>query len=286
MNLAAFDLEAFIRATAIGLGVGFVSSAIAYFVTRNRAEWVQRGRVLFLGIVGIVILLTVLIYFIWPSLVKVPSLDGFSRAEAEDLLVNKGLVPQGRPQYVTDVEAGRIIPHSQSPSYGLWVRPGTTVSFAISIREEEPPVTNNPLGGLMVSLYQPKSREKIHCIRSGDGVYRFSASGISSNVVTGGFGLLLWLKPVNPPSDTPGWYLQRPPVNGITGIRVDGSWTGTVQLGNAQYPPNEGDLIDLIVTIVDKNAINRLMAEPGVVVQSEPLGIKSDTASGLIVTLK
>jgi hypothetical protein len=286
MNLAPFDVDAFIRAVAIALGVGFLGSAITYFVTRTREEWVKRGAVLFQAMIGIVILLTVAIYFLWPTLVKVPSLDGLSRAEAEDLLVKNGLIPQGRPQYATEVEAGRVIPHSQSPSYGLTVRPGTTVSFALSIHEEGPPITGDPLSGLTVSIYQPKSGEKVRCFRGADGVYRFSASGTSSGVPTGGFGLLLWLKPVNPPSDTPGWYLQRTPVNGIAGVKADGSWTGMVQLGNAQYPPNEGDMIDLAVTIVDNNTVNRLMGEPGVVVRNEPVGIKSHTASGVIATLK
>jgi hypothetical protein len=166
------------------------------------------------------------------------------------------------------------------------VRPGTVVSFAISIHEEGPTTTDNPLGKLSVSLYQPKSGEKVRCFRGGDGVYRFSVSGTSSDVTAGGFELLLWLRPVNPPSDTPGWYLQRSPVNGVAGIGPDGSWTGTAQLGNSQYPPHEGDIVDLTVTIADKSTVNRLTAEPGVLVRNEPVGVKSDSATGVSVALK
>jgi len=91
---------------------------------------------------------------------------------------------------------------------------------------------------------------------------------------------------VNPPADRVGWYLQRPPVNGIPGVEADGSWSGVAQIGSAQYPPHEGNTVDLAVTIADNGEINKLMAEQGVVVRNQPAGVKSAMASGVILTLK
>jgi hypothetical protein len=287
MSVGSFDLEALIRAIVISLAVGLIVGSISFFAMRKREERSQWKPVIVLGTIGVMLLLTLGLYYAWPSLTKVPSLDGLSQAEAEDLLTKQGLVPQGRPQYATGVEPGRVVPHSQSPGYGLPVRPGTVVTFAISVREEAPQVNNTPPpSALAVTIFQPKAGEQARCSRGADGVYKFSARGTSAGLSTGGYGLLLWVRPVNPPSDTPGWYLQRPPANGIAKVEMDGSWSGVAQLGNVQYPPHEGDVLDLAVTVADKDTVNKLLAEPGVVVRMEPVGIKSDTAPGVVATLK
>jgi hypothetical protein len=286
MNVGNFDAEALIRAIVIAFGAGFVIATTGYFVMKGRTEWNRRRHVIVMGTIGLVLLLAVGTYYSWPSLVKVPSLDGLSQAEAEDLLTKHELVPEGRPQYAVSIEAGRVVPHSQSPGYGLSVHPGTVVSFAISVREELSPAQVTPPGDLAVELFQPRSGEKVRCSRGADGVYRLSVKGTSLGLSAGGFGLLLWMKPVNPPSETPGWYLQRPPTNGIAKVRPDGSWTGSAQLGNAQWPPHEGDVVDLAVTVADSNTVNGLLAEPGVVVRSEPVGIKSDTAVDVVAILR
>jgi len=136
-----------------------------------------------------------------------------------------------------------------------------------------------------VSLVTPTSGEEVRCIRYGDGIYRFSASGTSTEL-SGRLRLLLWVKPVRPSSETPGWYLQRPPINGISKIKPDGSWEGIGQIGNIQWPPHAGDVFDVAVTVVDVESANQLLVEPGVVVRIDLPGIASDVASGIRVKLK
>ena len=98
--------------------------------------------------------------------------------------------------------------------------------------------------------------------------------------------MLLWVKPVNPPSEQPGWYLERPPGNGIVRVDSKGSWWGVAQLGNGLYSPHEGDSVGLAVSVADDTTVDKLMAEPGVVVRDYPVGVNTDIASGVVITLK
>jgi PASTA domain-containing protein len=275
MESGNLDLFAIGRAVAIG----FVIAAIVYFVTRTRAEWARWRAVGVMGGIGVAILLI----FLWPSLISVPTLDGLSQAEAEDTLRSHHLVPQPRPQYAQSADAGRVIARSQNPSAGISVRRGTVVSFAIGERGDTPP--DNPPTGMTISFFKPRTGEKVSCLRGADGVFRLTAEGTSSNVSPATQGLLFWVRPVNPPADRVGWYLQRPPANGVTEIRSDGSWTAVAQIGNAQYPPHEGDTVDLAITIAEKDAIDKLTAEIGVVVRNQPIG-KSAIVSPVTLTLR
>ncbi|MEW6574278.1 MAG: hypothetical protein AB1374_11665 [Bacillota bacterium] len=36
---------------------------------------------------------------------------------------------------------------------------------------------------------------------------------------------------------------------GIQAIEADGSWEGLAQIGNAQWPPHEGDLVDVAASL-------------------------------------
>lgn len=158
-----------------------------------------------------------------------------------------------------------------------------TTPMVAATSTETVTITPTNSGAPSVSLFQPKAGEKVRCVRGDDGIYRFSVRGTSSG--TNGFRLLLWVRPVSPRSETPGWYLQRPPANGISSVEADGSWAGIAQIGNLQWPPHEGDILDLIVTIADSDSANQLMAEAGVVVRYQPVGVVSDTASNVVVTL-
>jgi hypothetical protein len=57
------------------------------------------------------------------------------------------------------------------------------------------------------------------------------------------------------------------------------------QLGNAQWPPHDGDIIDLAVTVVDEATATNLL---GAQVATHPqlVGIRRDIASNLVVKLK
>src|SRR5687767_4268883 len=128
MNLENLDLEALIRGVLAGICVGAIVGSIGFFVTSGKRRW----PVLLMGTFGVILLAGLITYYAWPSLVNVPSLDGLSQAQAEDLLAKNRLRADARPQYVAGVDAGRVISGSQSHSAGLPVRYGTVLSFAIA----------------------------------------------------------------------------------------------------------------------------------------------------------
>ena len=160
---------------------------------------------------------------------------------------------------------------------------------AIVLKETEIAVNQQILtaikdaGTPVAAQLQIKPSEKVECAQTSEGVYSCSVSGISSGLSKGGLSLLLWVRPVSPPSDVPGWYLQRP---GIVKMDSDGSWTGNLQVGNTQWPPREGDVIDLAVTVVGTQTMKQLLTEREVVIRDQPIGIGSNTVPRVIVTLK
>jgi hypothetical protein len=282
---AIFDWEALVRALALSLGIGILGNLITHCVFTLKRKKLPRS-VMILAVISLVLTLTPFIVYLWPSLAVIPALDDLSQAQAEQSLIAAKLVPEARPQYADGVQTGLVVPKSQSLSPGLHVRPGTVVSFGVSVRESLMPTAVPSPDTLTVALFQPKAGESVRCIRSADGTYSVSVSGTSSGLLAGDLKLLLWTKPVNPPSDVPGWYLQRAPIHGISRVEPDGSWTGVARIGNAQWPPHEGDVVDLAVTIVDEQAANQLMAEGGVVVRDQLPGIKPTTVSQVTLTLK
>lgn len=279
-----FDLEGLVRSFVMALGIGFLVEAIAFLVLRTRENWPRWKLTLIMGGIGMVLLLTAAIFYLSPRLVEVPRLDELSQAEAEQVLVKRQLVHKAQRQH-SETEAGRVIPHSQEPVAGIKVRPGTVVRFSVSLgTQSQEPQEEGGVPQVSVSLFRPKSGDQVHCTRNPDKVYRSSVEGTSTGL-SADLRLLLWVRPVNPPSETPGWYLQRPPSNGISRVEPDGSWEGVAQIGNAQWPPHEGDVLDVAVTVADKETASQLMAEPGGGIRDQPVGIASDMASDVVVTL-
>jgi len=286
MNGAQFDLVALGRAFVLSLGAGLIGRAIAVPLAERRA-WKQGVT---LATIGVVLVLTVVVFTWWPWLATIPRLDGLSRAEAEVLLTKAGLTADPRPQYASGVEAGRVVPDSQNPKPGLKVRPKEVVSFGVA---EPPPEVSLRQGSATapprratVSLFEPRPGGSVRGRRTADGLHRISVRGTSTGTTNGDLVLLLWVRPVNPPADAPGWYLQRPPANGIRQVETDGSWEGLAQIGNAQWPPHEGDLIDVAVSVAERAAADRMMAEADVVRRDQPVGIDLVRASGVVVTLR
>ena len=278
MNFGNLDWVALSRA----FGISLITGAIVFYVTNK-----SRKPTRILISIGLVIVLTTSISYLWPSLVKIPSIDGKSRAEAEDLLTKMKLIPKAIPQTVVGVESGRVVPKSQSPNAGLLVRPDTVVSFGVSNYKPDLPASSKPAEvALNVSLFEPKSSNEVICSPDDQGIYRFQVNGTSSGLSVNEHRLLLWVKPVSPPAPG-GWYLQRPPRNGINLLNDNsGSWTGEAQIGNEQYPPHDGDTVDVAVTIADKTTADDLMNQAGVVTNDTPVGIKTDTASNLGIKIK
>ena len=284
--MPSYDMEALVRAVLIGIGVGCVTGMIGYFVMK--ADWPRRIPVLIMGGCGIGLLAAVAAYYALPARSNVPVLDNLSQTEAQDLLTEYKLIPSARPQYAQGVPAGRVIPQSQSPGAGLLVAHGSVVSFGVS-QQSTAEVSRSraapAFGGSDLQLFEPKDRGILKCSRGVGGITRCSVSGITGDMLSGA-RLLLWLQPVDPPSETPGWYLQRPPANGIKRIENDGTWNGTVQIGDAQYPANEGNQVDVGVGVLGSDEAKRLLSETGVVVRDQPQGTTVRTASRVVVTFK
>jgi hypothetical protein len=278
-----FDWVALLRAFIISLSLGVIGNAITSHVlgVRGRRQLLRRSMVL--GGVAMILFLTASIFMVWPSLSEIPRLDNLSRAEAEKALIDAQLVPAARPQSIAGVQADRVVPDSQSLSPGLRVRPGTVVSFGVNVRGQLAPVPTAPVGTPAVTVFQPKSGENIYCAPAPDGVYRCAINGISTGISVRQLQLLLWVRPINPPTETSSWYLQQP---GISRLEANGAWSGTAQLGNTQWPAHEGDIVDVAVTAVDEQTAKALVAKGGAVTQDQPVGNISDTASGVIITLK
>jgi hypothetical protein len=281
-----FDLEALIRAVAIALGVGLIVMAIGFFSTRGPEERRRRKPVLLTGSVGVILILTIAIFYAWPSFIIVPVLDGRSQAQAEELLLRRRLAPNARPQYAPGVAKDTVIPKSQDPAAGLAVRSGTVVTFAVSVSNVGLPSGTGSEVRVSLTLFRPRSGETIDCARGATGVYTCYADGTSQGITAANVRLLLWVRPVNPPAETPGWYLQRAPVTGVTKIDPEGSWTGVVQIGNAIFPPHVGDVIDLAVSAAPVPVANELMGSSGVVVEDQPVGATTQTATNVSIKLR
>ena len=275
-----YDLITFGRAFGVSIGAGLLVWAIVNsFTSGRRKTWL-------VAVVGCVVLTTVALSSIWRALPEVPRLDNLSADRAEQLLNGLSLVPAARPQHVAGIEPGRVIPNSQDPVAGLDVKPGTVVSFAVAMAGSGPAASSSPSQLPSLSLFEPRAGAIFKCTRRPDGVGSIAVKGTVRGVQGGARDLLLWLRPVTPASDVSGWYLQRPPTSGVGTVNPDGTWSGTAQLGNSQYPPQEGAVVDIAVSVVDRETAARLMAETGVVTRNEPIGVVSATASGVVLTFR
>jgi hypothetical protein len=280
-----FDVEALLRAVLIGVGTGCVTGAILFFVTRPNPA--RRLAVLITGSCGIGLLAAVGVYYALPTRTAVPVLDNLSQIEAQDVLAKKKLIASPRPQYGRGIVAGRVIPDSQVPAAGLVVARGTVVTFGVSQQlasggsQPQNPARSHTVD---VRLFEPRDGQALRCSHGVGNITRCEVSGVVSGA--DGVAPLLWIQPVDPPTESPGWYLQRPPGNGVKGIENDGRWTGIVQIGNAQYPAKDGYKVNVAVSIVDEAEANRLMGESGVVVRDQPSGSVVRIASNVVVASK
>jgi hypothetical protein len=134
------------------------------------------------------------------------------------------------------------------------------------------------------STVVPSSGGRVACTRGADGVYRFSVTGTSAELARDREKLLLWVKPLHPSAG--GWFLQRPPGNGIDAIEATGAWRGTGQIGNVQYPPHNGDTMDITVTAVETAPADRLLGEAGGTPRGQPSGRVVVESRGVIVSLE
>ena len=83
--------------------------------------------------------------------------------------------------------------------------------------------------------------------------------------------LLLWVQPLNPPAGSPGYFLQRAPESGIMQepTAMSDAWTGRVQVGNTPYPPQSGNTVNLLATVVSAADAAKLQSgDPNTPVQN------------------
>jgi len=285
MNASIVDLVALLRAIFISIGCGLLMMSISFFITKSKPEREKWKMVFLFGIFGIMILIGVCIYSIWPSLITTPNIEKLSQAEAEQLLLKDRLIPNPKPQYSLNTEYGRVIQNSQNPQPGLKVNTNTIVSFSVSIKPSLPPPTPDSIPESF-SFLKPIDNGKAFCRCSSDGICTISVSGISTILPKSKNGLLIWIKPIKPSSESNEWYLQRPPQSGKANMQSDGSWTGTGQIGNRQYPPKEGDIINIAITCANLKVIDSLMNARDVVVCAEPIGMGKIIHENVILTFK
>ena len=116
--------------------------------------------------------------------------------------------------------------------------------------------------GSSVSVFSPSDGETVTPVRGADNIFRIDVEGTIDGTYNTEATLLLWIQPVNPPSDQPGWYLQRLPANGIKSV-TGNRWRGICQIGNQQWPPQNDDIIDVAATLVPTDEALRLQAKQG-----------------------
>ena len=146
----------------------------------------------------------------------------------------------------------------------------TLILALLSLSGEFAPARPAPQAGkATVSLSQPRKDGQLDCAPDAGAIFRCSVAGGVTGV-SQGQRLLLWVRPVRPPSESEGWYLQRRP-NGL--VNQSGStWDGKIQIGNRDFPPQDGDTVDVAVSITETPVADKLMKAPGVVIEPELIG--------------
>lgn len=136
---------------------------------------------------------------------------------------------------------------------------GTVVRYAVSVASSvvESGASQGVSSGT-ASIYSPTDNGEANLTRAPDGVYKFEVDGIVS-MDTSKSELLLWVQPINPPSNLSGWYLQRAKGFGVVSL-VGGRWRGICQLGNSDYPPRDGHTAQVVATVVPIDEAKTLRA--------------------------
>jgi hypothetical protein len=205
----------------------------------------------------------IIAFVLWPRavLVEVPDLTGQSRDEAELKLTSLKLVPEPRPQQAPNTPLEHVVPSSQEPLPGTKVRSNTVVRFSVSSPISIPRPSIVPNSGV-VTIFTPKGGSEVTPKRGADNIFRFEVQGTIEAVDLTKSQVLLWLQPIEPPSDQPGWYLQRLPTEGIRSVSGN-TWRGICRIGSEQYPPHDGDFVDVVATVVAGDEAQPLLARQG-----------------------
>lgn len=249
----------------IALGVGLVLLALGLFIKKIPKHVV----ILFAAGIGIIV------YILWPrtGLVDVPELSGLSRDNAVLELSNLKLVGVAEPQPSANTPIEHVIAGSQDVPPGTKVKPGAVVRFSVSILPTVPATSpakhESTLGAAIFA-----NGDEVVAKRGADNIFRFEVEGTVRDFDSTKSALLLWDQPIDPPSDQPGWYLQRSPTNGI--VSISGTrWRGICQIGNAEFPPHDGDTVEVAVAVLHGEEAQRILGRQGPVTTISLPGVVS-----------
>ena len=254
----------------VSIGAGLVILAVGLLI--------PKAKKLAVGILALGIAL--LTYVIWPrsSLIEVPDLSDLSRDEASSKLQSVRLVGSPNPQVDQNTDPEYVILNSQRPFPGTKVIEGSVVSYSVSVfsgsvqSKRIPPENLNERG---VNIFLPKDESEVAVTRRADNTYSFEVEGVINGFSPNNSELLLWLQPVQPPSDQPGWYLQRLPANGIRSISGN-KWRGICQIGNQQYPSHDGDIVEIVASVVSAEDASKLNSKRGPMISVSIPGVASE----------
>jgi hypothetical protein len=273
----------------LGLGVGLIAEAVSQLLLRSgRVRENTKGAWRMLA-AALALTVGVAVYLLQPGLTTVPNLARLSVDEAAQTLRARGFEPSPRYESSATIEDGLVVPESQRPIAGQTAGAGVTVTFAVSTGRgpiSDPAVRSTGNGQGALSWNMPAPGAPLEVIRDGSGLHRASVAGLVPASIPASHRLLLWVRPVRPPSDSPGWYLQRPPGNGVSAYSAGGSWDGVIQLGNREFPPNDGDVVDLAISVVSATEARALEAGAGAVTAPTPRGSQVAELRGVRVVLR
>lgn len=198
----------------------------------------------------------------------VPNLDYLSLAEAEDRLSDEGLDSVVFPVDKPGIQLGRVVANSQSLPPGQLVRSGTRMSFGLSDEGTS-------------SVDHPGTNGQVDCTRRSEGFCTITIEGRASALVSAGqLRLLLWAK-----SPESGWYLQDLTSTQTSLIRPDRTWVRQAQVGNSRYPPSDGELVDLALTVISSSAERRFTENNPLGPFQEPEGWPISTVERVSISL-
>ena len=142
---------------------------------------------------------------------------------------------------------------STSPSS---TSPSSTSPSSTSPSSTSPSSTSSPIPAITLDL---KSGDVIICSSTGNGA-TCAINGTAQ--VPSGAQVLLWVKPVNPGSNIPGYYIQLSPL-GVTQQPQAGAstWDGMIQIGDHDFPPCPGNTFNLIATLDDASTAATLIGQ-------------------------
>lgn len=209
-------------------------------------------------------------------LVRVPDLENMSQAEAERQLSEAGLKSAVRPQVHPRTPKGRVIRGSLDPAAGTLVEPETVVHFGVSTMDVAPSTTCRA----NLTISKPNRVAPLRCEVAPEGYGLCEVAG-TVNHISGKCAIALWVRLVRPQAGRFVWYFQRGGAGHVE-LKPDNSWDGTVQVGDTVYIPHRGDVVDISASIVDRDALDELLAMPGIIAE-EPVGQHVSVRARLIL---